>query len=112
MFYIQGAYFFLTGLWPIVSITTFQLITGPKRDIWLVKTVGTLAMAISLGLITAGLRGGMPSVDIIIVAISSALAFMLIDIIYVFRRIIPGIYLFDAIAEFIFIAAWLAAILT
>jgi hypothetical protein len=32
----------MTGLWPLVSIGTFQQVTGPKTDLWLVKTVGVL----------------------------------------------------------------------
>jgi len=29
---IQGVYYLLTGLWPLVSIETFQMVTGPKTD--------------------------------------------------------------------------------
>ena len=30
---IQAVYYFLTALWPIVSIDTFMMITGPKTDV-------------------------------------------------------------------------------
>jgi hypothetical protein len=39
---VQGLYFLMTGLWPLVSIGTFQHVTGPKIDLWLVNTVGVL----------------------------------------------------------------------
>lgn len=29
----QGGFYFLTGIWPIISIGTFQMITGPKNDL-------------------------------------------------------------------------------
>ncbi|NJK94616.1 MAG: hypothetical protein HC905_06550 [Bacteroidales bacterium] len=45
---VQGSYFFLTGVWPIIDIHSFMRVTGPKEDIWLVKTVGALTIAISL----------------------------------------------------------------
>jgi hypothetical protein len=39
---VQGIYFFLTGVWPLISMRTFLRITGPKTDLWLVKTVGLI----------------------------------------------------------------------
>jgi hypothetical protein len=43
---LQAAYFLVTGLWPIVSRPTFEAVTGPKTDYWLVRTVGALASVI------------------------------------------------------------------
>jgi hypothetical protein len=54
---IQGTYFFMTGVWPLVSIDTFQRVTGPKVDLWLVNTVGVLVAVIGAALILAGVRG-------------------------------------------------------
>jgi hypothetical protein len=36
--WVQGIYYLLTGLWPLVSIGTFQMVTGEKTDVWLVHT--------------------------------------------------------------------------
>ena len=30
------------GVGPLLSSRTFQAVTGPKRDVWLVQTVGAL----------------------------------------------------------------------
>ncbi|MDB5038337.1 MAG: hypothetical protein JWQ35_1865, partial [Bacteriovoracaceae bacterium] len=38
----QGFYYFLTGIWPIISIKSFEKITGRKTDKWLVKTFGLI----------------------------------------------------------------------
>src|SRR5438270_11614006 len=42
LYLVQGVYYLLTGVWPLVSIDTFQMVTGPKTDLWLVQTVGAL----------------------------------------------------------------------
>ena len=52
----QGLYYTATGLWPLVSMKTFERVTGPKHDDWLVKTVGLLIMAVGVTLIHAGRR--------------------------------------------------------
>lgn len=41
---LQGLYYSISGIWPLLSIDTFMAVTGPKTDIWLVKTVGVLLM--------------------------------------------------------------------
>lgn len=40
MFYLAA------GLWPIVSLHSFEAVTGPEQDDWLVKTIGGLIAAI------------------------------------------------------------------
>src|SRR5437764_10320112 len=55
--WVQGVYYLLTGVWPLVSIRTFQIVTGVKTDNlptgreadhWLVMAVGVLITAIAL----------------------------------------------------------------
>jgi len=45
----QGLCYPLTGLWPLVSLRSFEKVTGPKADDWLVKTVGALIAVLSRG---------------------------------------------------------------
>ncbi|VTR52312.1 Uncharacterised protein [Sphingobacterium thalpophilum] len=45
---IQGIYYCLTGIWPVIHISSFMAVTGPKTDLWLVKMVGLLSLAIGL----------------------------------------------------------------
>lgn len=49
----QGPYYFATGVWPLVSMRTFEAVPGPKTDRWLVKTVGVLDAAVEAALIAA-----------------------------------------------------------
>ena len=105
----QGSYFFVTGIWPLLSIRTFEAVTGPKTDDWLVKTVGVQVGVVGLVLLTAGVRGHV-SPEIALLAIGSALGLTAIDVWYVARGVIPRIYLLDAVAEIGIVAAWAAAL--
>ena len=51
---LQGAFFAVTGIWPLISPGTFQKVTGPKVDFWLVKTVGILIAVIGSVLMLDG----------------------------------------------------------
>src|SRR5215213_7149555 len=37
---LQAIFYIVSGVWPFVSIRSFEAVTGPKVDRWLVKTVG------------------------------------------------------------------------
>ena len=39
----QSGYYGVTGIWPILHLPSFEAITGPKIDDWLVHMVGLLA---------------------------------------------------------------------
>jgi hypothetical protein len=106
---VQGIYFLITGIWPLLSMKTFLLITGPKTDLWLVKTVGLILAAIGGVLIYAQMTGTI-NMPVILLAIGSALALALVEIIYVSKRVISPIYLADAFVEFILIAWWAIAV--
>lgn len=101
----QGVYYGLTGLWAIVSIGTFQKVTGPKVDTWLVKTVGVLIIVIGAVLGLAGKRGE-PVPEVPLLAVGSAAGLAAIDVIYVARKRIRPIYLLDALAEVGLIGLW------
>ena len=48
---LQGAYYAISGAWPLIHFASFEAVSGPKRDRWLVRTVGMLLCAIGLTLI-------------------------------------------------------------
>ncbi|MGH7661110.1 MAG: hypothetical protein ACRENA_09390 [Vulcanimicrobiaceae bacterium] len=43
---LQAGYYIATGIWPLLSMRSFEAITGPKTDRWLVRMVGLLAATI------------------------------------------------------------------
>lgn len=102
----QGLYYLLTGLWPIIDITSFQKVTGPKRDVWLVICVGSVITIIAVTLLVAVITKN-TSPAILTLAVGSSLALTLIDVKYVFNRTISPIYLLDAVLE-IAILIWIA----
>lgn len=111
---VQGLYCLVTGVWPLVSIETFQAVTGAKTDHlvtgresdhWLVNTVGVLVTANALVLLLAAWRNR-PTPEVALLAVGSAVGLIAIDVIYVAREVIAPIYLADAGVEVAFILAW------
>ena len=106
--WIYAVYFMLTGIWPVVHIRSFMAVTGPKTDLWLVRTVGLLITAVGLCIAIAAARHQI-ELAILVLALASSGFLMLIDVIYVARRVIARIYLLDAAVEAVLIIAWLIA---
>lgn len=105
---LQGAFFVVSGVWPIVHIRSFEQVTGPKVDRWLVKTVGALISVIGGALLDGASRKEGPSTDLITAAAGSAAALAVVDVVYVARRRISPIYLLDAVVELGIVACWAA----
>jgi hypothetical protein len=105
----QGLFYLATGLWPLLSMGTFERVTGPKKERWLVKTVGGLIATIGGVLTSAGLRRRV-SAETTALALGSAAFLTAIDLVYVAKRRIAPVYLLDAVAEVGLMAAWFAAL--
>jgi hypothetical protein len=101
----QGAYYFATGVWPILHLRSFEKVTGPKPEGWLVKTVGALIAVIGTTVGLAGWRRRI-SPEIRILAAGSAAALGVVDVIYPAKRRISPIYLADALPEAALTLAW------
>jgi uncharacterized membrane protein len=102
----QGVYFFLTGLWPLIHIDSFVRVTGPKYDIWLVKTVGILILVIG-GVLFSAARHRRINQETFSLAVGGAAGLAAIDIYYVAIDRIREVYLLDALAEIILIILWI-----
>src|SRR5262245_20682519 len=83
----------LTGIWPLISIESFQAVTGPKTDHlmtgreadhWLVMTAG-------LAMLVAAWRGRV-SAEIVTLAVGMAVGLTAIDVIYVRREVVSPVY--------------------
>lgn len=105
----QGAYYVVSGAWALIHIDSFQKVTGPKTDLWLVKTVGLLLVAIGGGLILAGL-GRQFAPGLVFIAMASAAALLLIELVYVLKRVISPIYLWDTVVELGLLVWWVASL--
>lgn len=106
----QGTFFLATGLWPIVHLRSFEAVTGPKLEGWLVKTVGALLAVAGAALVVAG-RQRPPGPETAVLGAGMAAALGAIDVWYAGRRRrIHPIYLADAALELGFAGAWAAAL--
>lgn len=102
---LQGLYFIITGVWPLVHIESFLYITGYKTDIWLVKTVGLLILPYSV-LCFYAVTHTKKNNAIGIVSIMCCLGLAGIDLYYYLKGTISWVYLIDLSLEIIFSVYW------
>ena len=102
---LQAIFYIATGVWPFVSMRSFEAVTGPKVDRWLVKTVGALVAVIGGALALASRRRQLAP-EVVLVAAGSAAALAAIDTVYVTKGRISPVYLLDAAAEIGLVAGW------
>jgi hypothetical protein len=104
----QAVYYLPTSIWPILHIRSFEWVTGPKADRWVVKTVaGLLAVGGSVLGIAAARDRLTPELEWL--GIGSALTLATIDVVYVRRRRIRAVYLLDALANLGLVAGYAIA---
>ena len=104
----QGGFYLATGLWPLVHRSSFERVTGPKVDFWLVRTVGAvLAVMGTAMLVGASRRSASPEARVMAMGAAGALA--AVDLVYAGRGRISRVYLADAAVELGLAAGWLAS---
>lgn len=80
---------------------SFERITGEKSDKWLVRTVSLMIVCSGVIFITYN-----TSKEALTLAIMNATALMMIDLIYVTKKVISKVYLLDAAVELAFIVIY------
>jgi energy-converting hydrogenase Eha subunit E len=81
-------------------------VSGPKTDIWLVKTVSVVLAAIGLSLIVQAVSNSL-SLPILILALCNSIGLSFIDFYYSLRNVISKVYLADAFLEIVFFFIWI-----
>ncbi|MBI3542810.1 MAG: hypothetical protein HY075_05990 [Deltaproteobacteria bacterium] len=108
----QGAFYLASGLWPLFDLESFEKVTGPKTDDWLVKTVGLLLATTGVVLLDAGFRAwtedDLPG-ELVAIAGGEALVLGGVSSFYSLVGRISKIYLADAAVELALALAWRAA---
>jgi hypothetical protein len=101
----HGAFNVVFGLWPLLHYRSFEAVSGPKTDHWLVKTVGGLMTAAGYAQFraAASLDGRAMARRI---GLGTAATFMIVDLRYVSHGRISRIYLLDAVLEMYWLIAW------
>lgn len=94
----QGGYYAVTGAAPFLSRRAFEAVTGPKRDWWLVQTVGAVVTPVGAGLMAAAVtRRTTPEVTGIAAGCAAGLA--AIDVYHASAGRISRMYLVDAACQ-------------
>jgi hypothetical protein len=103
---LQGSFNFINGLWPLVHMRSFEAVSGPKTDKWLVRTVSGLLITVGLEQLRAASRAeGDDTAKRL--GLGTAATLTAIDLVYVARGRISKIYLLDAVVEILIIRGWL-----
>jgi hypothetical protein len=101
----QGLFYLATGIWPLLDVVSFQLVTGPKTDLWLVRTVGVLVAVVG-GVLLLSYRSRRVTDELIVLAMGCALGLAAIDLVYSLSGRISAVYLADAAAEIGLAGLW------
>lgn len=104
----QGSFNVLNGLWPLIHMPSFEAVSEPKTDKWLVRTVSGLLITIGLEQLRATTNAGGVTVAKRL-GIGTAATLTAIDLIYVAKGRISRVYLLDAAMELLIIRSWLRA---
>lgn len=103
---LHAGYLIATGVWPLVHRRSFEAVTGPKAEFWLVRTVGGLAAACGVSLGAAVVRGRRPA-EVQVLATAQALVFAAADVYAAATR--SRIYLGDVAFQAACVPAWLTS---
>lgn len=103
----HALYFVVGGIWAIAGRRSFEAITGPKTDYWLVRTVGGLLVAVGAVIGMAGARERITA-DIRRLAISTSGVLITVDVLATAIGRIRPVYLLDAATNLVLIGGWLA----
>lgn len=100
----QGFYYVASGLWALFDLDSFEWVTGPKTDDWLVRTMALLLISAGVSLIVAARRA--PGPESRLLGIGFAASLFAVDGWCVSRDLISPVYLLDACVEAVVLIAW------
>ncbi len=106
----QGATYTAMGMWPLLNLRTFAVVTGPKPEGWLVKAVAGLLVAIGSSMVRGARSNERKSVST--VGAGAAVTLGSVALYYAWRRRISPIYVLDATVHLTFAAAWTGLLTT
>jgi hypothetical protein len=101
----HGLFNMAAGLWPLLHYRSFEAVSGPKADDWLVKCVGGLIVGAGYAQMSGrnspeGLTAARR------IGVGTAGTFAAVDLIYGGSGRISRVYLLDAVVEAMWLRAW------
>lgn len=112
LLWIQGSYTLINALWAIVDIDSFMKVTGPKTDIWLVKTVSVVLAAIGITLLVHASAKEANKLPAAILGMTTSLGLSIIDFYYSGNEVISMVYAIDGAVEVLFFVVWIYIVAT
>jgi hypothetical protein len=100
----QGAFNVAGGMWPLLSMRSFEAVYGPKVDKWLERTVAGLLVTIGVAQLLSRTDAELETARRLGIGTAATLA--AIDLIYVPKGRISPAYLQDLLCEAGWLAAW------
>ncbi len=102
----QAGYYAVGGLWPLLSMPTFETVMGPKVEDWLVRTIALILVLVS-GLLFDQALNKRPD-DRTLRRVAAGVAFILgtVAIITTLGGWVSWLYLLDGSMHLLFAAAW------
>ncbi len=104
---VHGLFNVANGLWPLLHMRSFEAVSGPKVDRWLVRTVGGLMVVNGLAQLAADDSEQRMSGRI---GMGTAAVLGGIDLRYGATGRIRRVYLLDAVVQAAWLAAWARAL--
>jgi hypothetical protein len=101
----QGGFNVIAGVWPLLSVRTFEAIFGPKADRWLEFTVAGLLVVNGVEQLLSSRRGDLYTARRLGLGTAATLA--AIDAVYVPAGRIPRTYAIDAAVEVVWMLLWI-----
>ena len=105
LLWVQGTYMVLTALWGLLDIHSFMVVTGPKTDVWLVKTVSVLILCLSI-LFFSNLAVHSHPLPVVLTGMSASAGLAFIDFYYTLNETIRWVYAVDGGVEAGFFCLW------
>ena len=104
----QGSLYLVTGLWPLLNMASFEAVTGPKVDRWLVRTVSGLLITIGVTqlLASSNTQNYRTAASL---GVGAATTLATIDATYASHGRISKVYLLDAATQVCLLLSWLGA---
>jgi hypothetical protein len=94
-------------VWPLVHISSFIVVTGPKTDIWLVKAVGALLIPVSACLFMFRFIPTLDKRPAVVLGGLCSIAFIGIDFYYALTDVISDVYLLDGFIQVGLLIGWI-----
>jgi hypothetical protein len=108
--FVQGYYYVLVGLAPVLASDSFRAVGGPDADPWLMRAYGLAVAAVGVLLLLASRKRGAVA-ETARLAVGAAVVLAVADVVFVLNRAAPTVYLLDAAVQVVFVCGWLRTLL-